>query len=55
MIEKLRTRHWFFIGIALGLGVTGFVLGNMWCISFMFLLLILIQLNAILEGEVNHV
>ena len=33
MIEKLRTRHWFFIGIALGLGVTGFVLGNMWSIN----------------------
>ena len=42
MIEKLRTRHWFFIGIALGLGVTGFVLGNMWSITFALLLLILV-------------
>ena len=49
MIEKVNTRHWFFIRIALGLGVSGFVYHNMWYISFMFLLLILIQLNAIFE------
>lgn len=49
MIKQLSVGQCFFIGIALGLGVSGFVYHNMWNISFMFLLLILIQLNAIFE------
>lgn len=49
MIKKLSVGQCFFIGIALGLGITGFVLGNMWSITFALLLLILVHLNAIFE------
>lgn len=49
MINKLGVGQCFFLGVALGLGITGFVSDNMWSITFALLLLILVHLNAIFE------
>ena len=49
IINKSSVGQCFFIGIALGLGVAGFVSGNLWSILFALLLLILVQLNAIFK------
>lgn len=55
IINKLSVGQCFFIGIALGLGVAGFVSGNLQSILFALLVLILVHLNAISKKMVGTV